>query len=168
MLKFFYPAAYYKSVYDIPLDMLKKSGIKGLVFDVDNTLSPHNQAEPDNETIDFIKKTLDSGFKVCLLSNNSAKRVELFNEKLMVHSVSRAFKPSRKGLRKALALLQLNEAETVIIGDQIFTDVWCGKRANVRTILVEPYAEEESALIKLKRRAERFILKSYLKRAREL
>ena len=36
----FFPDIYVKSVFELPLEDLKKLGIRGLVFDIDNTVAP--------------------------------------------------------------------------------------------------------------------------------
>ena len=41
MLERFYPNEYINSVEDIDFDMYYKQGIRGVIFDIDNTLVPH-------------------------------------------------------------------------------------------------------------------------------
>ena len=60
-------------------------------------------------------------------------------------------KPNKKHLKKE---------KTVAIGDQIFTDVWGGKRAGCYTILVKPIdVKSENFFIKLKRIFEKPFLR---------
>ena len=40
LLERFFPDIYVKSVFELPLEDLKKLGIRGLVFDIDNTVAP--------------------------------------------------------------------------------------------------------------------------------
>ena len=40
-MKIFYPNFYYDRKENIPYDELRKKGIKGLIFDIDNTLTTH-------------------------------------------------------------------------------------------------------------------------------
>ena len=42
MFNRFYPDEDVASAYDIPYDALYKKGIRGVIFDVDNTLVPHD------------------------------------------------------------------------------------------------------------------------------
>lgn len=51
--------------------------------------------------------------------------------------------------------------ETVLIGDQIFTDVYGGRRSGILTVLVEPIEEKETLFFKFKRRMEKIVLKKY-------
>ena len=48
---------------------------------------------------------------------------------------------------------------TLMAGDQLFTDIWGAARAGLRTVLVQPIAEKENAFIKLKRLLERPFLR---------
>ena len=50
---------------------------------------------------------------------------------------------------------------TVLIGDQVFTDVWTGKRAGIKTILVSPIEDKETLFFRFKRAMERIVLKNY-------
>ena len=41
MFKMFYPDAWVDSTYEIDFEKLYSEGLRGLVFDIDNTLVPH-------------------------------------------------------------------------------------------------------------------------------
>lgn len=47
ILNIIFPDLYLSSIYELPLEELKKKGIRGLVFDIDNTIAPYDVAEPD-------------------------------------------------------------------------------------------------------------------------
>ena len=51
--------------------------------------------------------------------------------------------------------------ETALIGDQIFTDIWGGRRAGVTTFLVQPIKEVDTLFFKFKRYYEKKVIKSY-------
>ena len=53
ILERFFPDLYIQSIYDLPLAELKEMGIRGLVFDIDNTVAPFDVADPDEKLIDF-------------------------------------------------------------------------------------------------------------------
>ena len=44
ILERFFPDLYIQSIYDLPLAELKEMGIRGLVFDIDNTVAPFDVA----------------------------------------------------------------------------------------------------------------------------
>ncbi len=161
MLKRFYPTHYFESVKHIEYDKLLEKGRTALIFDLDNTLAPFDIVEPDDNIIKFIKELQDKGFKVCLVSNNKGKRVEIFNQKLGLPMVSKAGKPKLGGITRAINLLDAKKEECVMIGDQMFTDVWVGNRLGIVSILVKPIANRDEFTVKLKRGMEKQVFKRY-------
>ena len=57
--------------------------------------------------------------------------------------------------------------ETIFVGDQLFTDVFGGNRANMYTILVKQINEKEEIQIVLKRYLEKIVLFFYVRRDRK-
>ena len=55
MIKKLYPTAYIASIYDMDLEELKAQGIKGIIFDIDNTLVPYDVLEPHDEIIEWFQ-----------------------------------------------------------------------------------------------------------------
>ena len=166
MLKRFFPNQYLDSVFDIDYYKLYERNIRGLIFDIDNTLVPFDVIHPTKEIKDLFEKLIKMGFKICLLSNNSKKRVLLFNEKLNMPFVFRAKKPTLIGINKALSLIKTDEKNTVLIGDQVFTDVWCANRKGIYVILLKPIALKDEFSVKLKRGIEKLVIKYYEKSRR--
>lgn len=163
MFRRFYPKEYLNSINDIDFASLKKMNVKGLIFDLDNTVAPFDIPEPDDGIIQYFSTLAEMGFKSCLLSNNKEARVLLFNKKLGLHAIHKAGKPKLKGINNALKLLETKPDETVLIGDQVFTDVWCGNRKGIYTILVKPIVQRDEFTVKLKRGIEKIIVNLYLK-----
>lgn len=166
MLERFYPTIYVENVSVIDYDDLLKRGKIGLLFDLDNTLAPFDIVYPTDDIISFISSLLERGFKVCLVSNNKGTRVEVFNEKLNLPMVSKAGKPKKKGISKALSLLNVTPQQAVMIGDQLFTDVYVGNRLNMETILVKPISDRDEFTVKLKRGIEKIVFNKYMKSER--
>ncbi len=163
MLKRFYPMYYYDSVRHIDYDQLYKEGKNALIFDLDNTLAPFDIKEPDEDIISFIQGLKDKGFKVCIVSNNKGNRVQIFNEKLGLPIVAKAGKPKLAGISRAMTLVDAKKEECVMIGDQMFTDVWVGNRLGIVSILVKPIADRDEFTVKLKRGAEKIVFRQYQK-----
>ena len=148
-----------ENIYQIDLDFLKEKGITSLVLDIDNTLVPQKSKFPDKTTIEWLEKVKKEGFKICLISNNTKRRVNEFKEKVSVPGIAWAIKPRKGAFKKALKILDAKPNETALLGDQIFTDIFGGQRAGLYTILVKPLSKEELGWTKLMRRAERHVLK---------
>lgn len=167
ILERFFPDIYVKSVYELPLEELKARGIKGLVFDIDNTVAPFDIAEPENDLIELFLFLKKQGFRLCILSNNNQERVKLFNKNLKTLAVHKAGKPGVRKLKLALEKLELSAKNTAMIGDQIFTDMWCGHRAGLTCILTAPICNRDQLVTKVKRGLEKQVLKVYFKRNRK-
>ncbi|TCT16905.1 hypothetical protein EDC18_101201 [Natranaerovirga pectinivora] len=165
MLKKLFPDTYVDSIHDIDYKKLYEEGKRGLIFDIDNTLVPYDVAHPDDKIITLFEELKALGFKICLASNNNKDRVIKFNERLKLIAIHKALKPFRRNLRKAMYLMKTKKEETVIIGDQIFTDVLGGNRLGIKTILVVPIQDKEEWITKIKRNTERKILDIYQKRS---
>jgi len=164
MLKRFFPREFYNSVFEIDYGLLMKKGFCGLVFDIDNTLAAFDIAEPPDNVLELFENLKAMGFKLCLLSNNSEQRVVGFNRKLNLHAIHKAGKPKRRGIYRALELIGLKKEQVVLIGDQMFTDVWGGNRSGVYTILVNPLASRDEWTVKLKRKPEKIVKSIFLKK----
>ncbi|HZX47205.1 MAG TPA: HAD hydrolase-like protein, partial [Clostridia bacterium] len=77
--------------------------------------------------------------------------------------VYRAGKPRKKAFIRAMATIGKNISNTAVIGDQIFTDIFGGKRLGLYTVLVIPVSEREFFTTRLVRRIERTILDRMVK-----
>lgn len=167
MLKTFYPDDYVASTYVIDFEKLYKDGVRGLIFDIDNTLVPHG-APADDRAIKLFQRLKNIGFHCCLISNNKEPRVAKFNEPIQVDYVYDAHKPSTKNYRKAMKIMGTDTSNTVFIGDQLFTDVWGAKRSGIKSILVKPIHPKEEIQIILKRYLEKIVLYFYLKNKKKV
>lgn len=163
MFERFFPDRYVASTYIIDYEKLYEEGVRGLIFDIDNTLVPHG-APADERAVRLFARLKDIGFRCCLISNNQEKRVKTFNEPIRVDYVYNAHKPSVKNYIKAMEIMGTDRESTVFIGDQLFTDVWGAKRAGIPNILVKPIHPREEIQIVLKRYLEKIVLYFYRKR----
>ena len=149
---------------DVSPEFLLKAGIKVLLSDIDNTLAPYEQPEPDAHIVAWIKALEAAGVTLAFLSNNHAERVELFNKTLGLPVRYDAHKPLAKNARKMMKSLGGNKKNTALIGDQIFTDVLCAHLAGIRAILVPPIVDKTDKGTRFKRRLEKGPLKRYYKK----
>ena len=155
-----YPNRYFDKKEDVPFQKLYEMGYRGVIFDIDNTLVPHD-APADEKAIVFIKNLKELGYTICLLSNNDEERVSSFNEPLQVQYIYKAGKPLRRGYDKALKVLGTDKNNTLFVGDQIFTDIWGARRAGLYSILLDPINPKEEIQIVLKRIPEKYIKWNY-------
>ena len=159
--KRFFPDYKFNSINDIDINILNNRGIKFAILDIDNTLVPYTSPKPDDNALKFLNKLKENNIEYCFVSNNHGERINLFNEEIGAPVYPNAAKPLLLGIRKAMKTFGADKNNTVIIGDQVFTDVWGGKRAGILTILVDPIKECDTAFFRFKRHFERIIVDDF-------
>ncbi|MBL0387333.1 YqeG family HAD IIIA-type phosphatase [Tumebacillus sp. ITR2] len=150
------PSLFVESVYEIDLEQLKARGVRGIITDLDNTLVRWDEPDATPKILQWLDHVRDTyGIKVCIVSNNNHQRVERFAKPLNIPWVAKAKKPSNTPFHRALEVLGTKREDTVVIGDQLFTDVLGGNRMGMYTILVVPVGEKEFIGTKVLRAMER-------------
>lgn len=158
-----YPWAEAASAYQIDYQKEYDNGVRGVLFDVDNTLVRHG--EPATKQAKELFKHLRSiGLKTCIISNNKEPRVSTFAKEVGSDYIYKAGKPSVRGYEDAMKRIHTTPDTTIFIGDQIFTDIYGANRAGIRTYLVQPIHPKEEIQIVLKRYIERIVLFFYHRR----
>ncbi|MBP1156390.1 MULTISPECIES: YqeG family HAD IIIA-type phosphatase [unclassified Paenibacillus] len=159
MLNKLIPRKQVNSIYEIALNELWEQGYRGIITDLDNTLVGAKAPLATPELIDWLKVVGQVGFQVVVVSNNQRTRVTKFAEPLSLPFIYRAKKPTSASFRKALHMMNLRAEETVVIGDQMLTDVLGGNRMGLFTILVRPISlMDEGFFTKVNRRIEKAAL----------
>lgn len=158
-MSLFLPNYFYDKIWDIPLSFLKENHFSCLLLDIDNTLTLHDDPTPHEKAVKWLEMVKKEGICAVVISNNIENRVSPFCEDLGVDFVCHAQKPLSKGVLKAARLTGIKKQNMLLIGDQIFTDVLCGKLSNVKTVLVTPFERETMPFFKVKRWFEDIILR---------
>ena len=166
ILEPFYPKEWLDSTYLIPWEEWYDQGIRGVIFDIDNTLVPHG-APADEKAIALFERLHGMGMKTCLLSNNKEPRVASFAAQVDSPYIYKAAKPSVKNYRRAMEIMETETGTTLFIGDQLFTDVYGANRAGIYGILVKPINPKEEIQIVLKRYLEAVVLYFYKRSAEQ-
>jgi len=161
MFDCFRPHEFAESFMEIGYDALYAKGIRGLAFDVDNTLEGYEADIPSAQTADFLKSLVSRGFAVCFVSNNGKERIERFNSGLAFSAIHKSGKPKKSALKRASERMGVPIDQIAMIGDQLFTDVFCGRRSRAYTVLVRPVTGYDPLIVKVKRVPERMLLKLY-------
>ena len=84
-----------------PPGFLAAHGIKALVLDVDNTLTADNSQVLEHTVQAWLDEMRAAGIRLTIVSNNTAKRVRPFAERIGLDWVPLACKPFTIGLRVA-------------------------------------------------------------------
>lgn len=133
------PDFLFESIYDIDPARLRARGVTLLLADLDNTLAPYGVQTPPEEVRAWKARLEGAGIRLFILSNSRRPgRAARFAEALGVPYEGHAGKPKGGGFRRAMARCGVEPAQTAIVGDQIFTDIWGGNRAGVLTLMVKP------------------------------
>ena len=134
---------------------LLERGIRVLIMDIDNTLAPYEQAEPDERIRGWIASLAAAGIGIAFVSNNNWERVNRFNATLGVPAYAKSGKPFKKNLVKAMNDLGGTRQTTVMLGDQLLTDALAGHNLGVPCIIVPPIRDKKSAFFRFKRWLEK-------------
>ena len=161
MLKKFMPDYYYPDLSLITPEALCELGIKGLVMDIDNTIVTYDDPTPTPAASAWFDAVTAKGIKISFVSNNDWDRVNEFNRELGYPAYAKSGKPFIKNIIKVMEEMGTDKSNTAFIGDQIFTDVWAGKRAGLTVFLVDPIKDKTSLFFRAKRALEIPIKKAY-------
>ena len=164
MLKHFLPNQHVKSILDIHPKDLQEKGIKGIITDLDNTLVEWDRPNATPRVINWFEEMKKNQIKVTIVSNNNEKRVKSFSDPLDIAFIFRAKKPLSLAFHRAAKQMNIKKEETVVIGDQLLTDVLGGNRGGFHTILVVPVAQTDGIATKFNRMVERKILNWFRKK----
>ena len=135
------PRRVVSSIYDLDPQELSYQGIRLVLCDLDNTLTPYEEPLPSPALRAWKEKLEGAGIALYVVSNSrKSRRCPAFCEALGIGYVRHAGKPSRKGYMEALTKTGFPASEALMVGDQIFTDIWGANRAGIYSVLVRPLA----------------------------
>lgn len=124
------------------IDKLKqKYGIEGIILDVDETLRKDMKNIPkcNKEWIENLKNKL----KVIVLTNGKDKNIEKYFSDKNIECISFAHKPLKKNFIKACEKMNISPDKVLVIGDSVISDIYGGKKNNMKTLLVKEVEDEE-------------------------
>ena len=143
---------------------LQSIGVRALLIDIDNTLAPYEEPDPNKRVLAWFAELEKNGIKAALVSNNHAPRVERFNKSLGLIAYPDSGKPGRKTLERAMKELGVTHTETAMLGDQILTDCFAGKHIGLRAIIVPPIKDKTNLFFRFKRLVERPAIRKYARK----
>jgi uncharacterized protein len=129
---------------EVPLEILSRDGIQGVLLDADGTLGPHHTRSFESSVLDHVRAMLQQGLKVAIYTNAAEDRFQTFEE-LGVKIVNNVPpKPDRAGFEIAMKeFLGLSDPSKIcMIGDNYNTDGGAID-AGMRFIHVEPVTGNE-------------------------
>lgn len=163
MKNLFTPTYMFGHYYEVTPAFLKSIGVRAVLSDIDNTLAPYEQDEPDERIVSWVKSLEENGIKLALVSNNHAPRVERFNRELGLLAYPDSGKPKKKTLLLAMRELGVTPAETAMLGDQLLTDAYAGLHTGLPALIVPPIKDKTNLFFRFKRLLERPFIRKYAK-----
>lgn len=146
---------------------LSAHGIDALLIDIDNTLAPYEQAEPDQRIVTWFADLKQNGIQAALISNNHAPRVERFNRTLGLPAYPDSKKPKTIYLSEAMKVMNTTPANTAGLGDQLFTDTLAAHKLDMISLIVPPIKDKTTPFFRFKRWLERPFLRRYHKQRKQ-
>lgn len=159
-------AAFHR-ITDITPGVLEKMGIRGLILDIDNTLTTHDNPVPMDGVTEWVENMKRHGIGMVIVSNNHEPRVKPFADLIGLEYVCDGAKPLARGYREAARILGLPKEELAAVGDQLFTDAAGANLFGIRMLFTEPIEKEPSSkrFIRFKRILEKpFLSKKVYRR----
>lgn len=164
----FYPTYKFKSVENIPYSFIEENNIKLIMLDMDNTIIDYSEGKYSKEMKEWARRMKRNGIKLYILSNSPfGKIVKKVASELGMKYYYNAGKPSIRGFKKIMEMENEQKENMLMVGDQIFTDIWGANRFGIKNILVNPIDRKERIHTKVKRPFENIVLKRYLKKKGE-
>jgi len=138
--------------------LLYNEGIKLVVLDLDNTLSPYGSFEVEEELKAWIKSTKMLGIDVVVLSNTWYLRALVSSIIVRVPVYYMALKPLPFALWKIIMKYGYSPEEVCIVGDQIFTDILLARIVGSSYVYVKPLSSKDGPHTRIFRLLEKSFL----------
>ncbi len=149
---------------DITPALLQSIGVRALLIDIDNTLAPYEQPDPDDDHRVWFSAMAEAGIRCALVSNNGRARVERFNATLGLPAYWKSGKPFGRTMKRIMRAWGVTRGETAVLGDQLLTDALAGHALGLRTLIVPPIRDKRTAFVRFKRWLERPYIRAYRER----
>ncbi len=135
------PQGFTTDITTLQASSLKSKGIALVLADLDNTLVSYGGTEPPEKIVAWKNALAQENIPLFILSNSRKPgRVEDFAQKLQVPYKTRAGKPRKSAFADVLAQYQVQPQQTLMVGDQIFTDILGATSMGIPAVLVRPVA----------------------------
>jgi HAD superfamily phosphatase (TIGR01668 family) len=144
VLRRFAPLRSVHGLIDITPEELITAGKKLVLVDVDNTLVEWRSEDIPESTLAWLGFIKGAGLKVCIISNTKkVARLKRLGDALDIPYLYGKFKPSRTMFLQALEMFDVRPEEAIMIGDQIFTDIWGANRSGIDAVWVKQMAPKD-------------------------
>ena len=127
---------------DIERDLIGE-GFFYVLLDIDNTILTRDTHEIPRDVGLWLGRARDAGISFCLVSNNWHSSVYELADRLELPVVAKAVKPLPHSYLIGLSKLGSKRVNTVVIGDQLLTDVVGAHLVGMKAYLLAPLVEQD-------------------------
>lgn len=119
----------------------ERYGIEGVILDLDETLR-HGTRDIPNCNKEWLE-TLRGELKITILSNGWSGKLEKYFKEKNINYIKLGFKPLKGGFHRACKSMGVDPSKVLMIGNDIFGDIYGGNRNNMMTAHVISVERDE-------------------------
>lgn len=158
-MSFLEPDRYFSRLSHVDIDRdILALGLRNVLLDVDNTIFTRDTHEVPRDVGFWLAKARDAGVAFCLVSNNWHGGVYQLARRLSLPLVAKAVKPLPPAFLIALKKIGAQRSNTVVVGDQLVTDVMGAHFLGMPAYLLAPLVEQDLPHTLLLRNFERLVM----------
>ena len=159
MARLFIPDYYTNDLLNVDWQVFRDMDIKHIFLDIDNTIEPQGTYQAGDRTKHITSAITEAGLGLSVLSNAGVERAEIFCAPLDLTYLGQAAKPLTHKVTGHMKELGLEKNEVLIVGDQVFTDLWCARFLGAPMLFVESLGGKEEGFLAFKRKLEALLVK---------
>ncbi|MDO5015716.1 MAG: hypothetical protein Q4E09_01700 [Eubacteriales bacterium] len=159
MAKLFIPDYYTEDLTKVAWKAMREQGIVHVYLDIDNTLEPQGARVAGPRTAMICEAIEAAGMGVSILSNAAESRAEEFCQPLNLDYLGLAAKPLVHKIKGHMKVRSLKADQVLLVGDQIFTDLWCARFLGCPVLLQDSLGGKETGFLAFKRKLEALLVK---------
>ncbi|MHB9134513.1 MAG: YqeG family HAD IIIA-type phosphatase [Armatimonadota bacterium] len=134
-----------RCVEELDCHALAARGIRGVMLDLDNTLTNYRCQRVTPEVEAWIEQLREAGLHACVVTNaRTICRVQPVAERLGLPMVTAAYKPFAAGFKRGMSVMGTTPGTTAMVGDLMTMDICGGNKLGIFTVLVEPRSKGEA------------------------
>ena len=155
----FQPDRYFVRLSRIDIDRdLISVGFTSVLLDIDNTILSRATGTIPRDAGLWLARARDAGLSFCFVSNNWHANVRKLACELELPIVAKAMKPFPAAFFRARRKIGAPRESTVVIGDQLMTDVLGAHLAGMKAYLLAPLVEKDLPHTLMLRTLERVLM----------
>lgn len=139
------------------MDYVDKLHIRGIVFDLENTLVEYGALQLPRSTGRMLLRLQSRPVALLVASNGRPSRINAELAGLGIRCVARCWKPLPFCVAKWCRAHCLSTSDILVVGDQFLTDGFLAVLLRAHLILLTPYSRSEPSWARFQRSVGRFL-----------